>query len=115
MKYLLITHWPNHWDKLPDNTAHFSRFMLKGEMNIHRLKDDVETTFIKLNTDTGEMERAWIGKVSSIEVSPEKILFRTDLKNEIKPPKKYSNYGVGWHLIGKAPKQAQPIKRRWNV
>jgi hypothetical protein len=98
MKYVMITQRANHWDKLPYKTASFAKGMLKGEMSLNKLKENTVTTFIKLNIESGEPEKAWIGKVSKIRVLNMVITFSAELEKEIKPPKRYADYDIGWYV-----------------
>lgn len=98
MKYVMITQRANHWDKLPDMTAGFARGMFKKGMDISKIKEDTKTTFIKLNIETGEIDKAWIGKVSNLRITSNHISFKVNLEKEIAIPKKYADYNIGWYL-----------------
>jgi hypothetical protein len=100
MKYLMITSFNNHWDKLYKGKTSYSDFMLKGKMNISFLKDDTPTIFIKIDYVTKQHQKAWEGAVSnfSIDTVTNKIHFNVKINKEIPLPSKFSLEHEGWFL-----------------
>lgn len=92
----MITQLNGYWDNLPDGIGSYPKGMLKG-FQANELKEDIDTTFIKLDTGTGKPHRAWKGSVSHLVFSQSKVTFRVNLKKEITVPVKYRDYRIGWY------------------
>jgi len=107
-KYLMITHWENHWDNIKE--THYSTSMLRDGMQKELIKNEPTTTiFIKLNEQTRKLEKAWIGTAYDFEFKKddkdkeEIIYFRVDIQKEIpddKIPKEFLGKSEGWYFIG---------------
>ena len=104
MKYVMVTNWDDHWDKIGDG-ASYSFNMLRGLMSREKLEEHTPTIFIKLNKDTKVPEKAWDGEVHSFDVT-NRIHFKFKLAREIEPPKEYEHLGEGWHII---EERAEPV------
>lgn len=98
MKYVMVSDWSNHWDKLKGNSTYYSPNMLKWGMSESKLIDNTITIFLKRNKDTKEIEKAWQGRVYNIRSYKEKFWFSVAIDKEIIPPKKYLSYSVGWYF-----------------
>lgn len=104
MKYIMVTSWSGHWNSIRNNRTLFTERMLRGIMNKDLLKPMTKTLFIKRNKDTRILENAWTGKVYDFKDTKYKedsaIEFTVDIEKEIKCPKKYLNYDLGWYVEG---------------
>lgn len=99
MKYVMVTHWNKHWDKLPQNRTYYAPGMFKQGMSGEKLEEKTPTTFIKLDRITRRPERAWEGYVHNItQQEGGKIYFMVALASEIEVPEKYIAYIEGWYL-----------------
>jgi len=97
-KYVMVTHWPNHWDNLPHNETYFTKGMLKQGMTIDRIRENTPTIFIKVNKQTKTPEKAWEGNVYNLRVEENRIFFKVKINKEIPIPSEYSNYSEGWYI-----------------
>ena len=98
MRYIMVTNWDNHWDKLPEEKTRYRKKMFKGSMCIEKLEDNTSAIFIKRNKGTKKFERAWEGKVTAINPDGENISFNVNLESEIECPAEYKGYTEGWYL-----------------
>jgi len=112
--FLMITHWRNHWDKIPGNRTYYTINMLKGELRKkykEYLENNVPTIFIKIDRKTKIPQKAWRGTVSDFEEKEEEkrgkkkkcIYFSVNIEEEIPIPKKYEGLREGWYLISDLP------------
>ena len=98
-RYIMVTHWDDHWDRLRNNETHFSKGMLKGKMSLSRIKDYTPTLFIKLNKNTREVEAAWEGETYDFKEEVNRIKFKVKIFRKLeKLPQKYASYNEGWYL-----------------
>ncbi|MEM2463670.1 MAG: hypothetical protein QXY07_03190 [Candidatus Bathyarchaeia archaeon] len=100
LKYIMVTHWANHWDKLPNNETHFTRGMLKSGMTIDKVRENIRTIFIKKNEQTRKPEKAWEGSVYGFRVEKDRIYFKVKIDREIPIPSEYIKYPEGWYAEG---------------
>ncbi len=100
MKYIMITHWKDHWNKLPGNQTHYTFGMLKEGVDLNNLKNNTPTVFIKLNEDTKEPEKAWEGVVYDFEINKKRgrVYFKVKINREILVPEKYKTWKEGWYM-----------------
>jgi hypothetical protein len=63
MKYILVTLFEDHWDKLKENFISFPKQMLSPDLMRQPIAEGIETIFIKRDKRFGTMERCWIGTV----------------------------------------------------
>jgi len=99
MKYVMITHWKNHWNNVPNNRTFYSLKMLKRPLNVKDLRENIFTIFIKLNEKTRRPERAWEGVVYNFRINnvENRIYFEFRLDREILVPEKYRDWTEGWY------------------
>ncbi|MCE4605635.1 MAG: hypothetical protein F7C08_03785 [Desulfurococcales archaeon] len=99
MKYVMVTHLENHWDKIPNNITSYKIKWIKFELNKENIKDYTPTIFIKLNVNK-EPVKAWEGYVYNIKIKNDKVFFNVKLEREIQHiPDEYINYKEGWYII----------------
>lgn len=98
MKYIMVTDFDKHWDKIPGNFTSYSPKMVKLHSRNEKLISGTETIFIKKLQDSGELEKAWQGRVYDIEKMPGKIYFRVEIVKEIECPKEYREYVNRWYI-----------------
>lgn len=98
MSYVMVTHFRDHWDKLPNNETRYTKTMFRAGMNESKLFENARTTFIKLDERTKKVEKAWRGWVYDFRPDPKKVYFRVTIDEEIRCPKKYYNYSEGWYF-----------------
>jgi hypothetical protein len=96
MKYILITDFPNHWDKIPQNMTSYSPGMVKPKAFKDKLQPGMPTIFIKKEKYTDKVEKAWSGTVFNIQQIPGSIFFRVEIEKEIECPEEYVGWGNGW-------------------
>ena len=39
LKYVMVTHWGNHWNNLPNNETYFTKNMLKKGMTTDEIRE----------------------------------------------------------------------------
>jgi len=103
MRYIMVTHWDNHWDRLPNNETYYTFRMLKG-LDSDKVEENsklgkIPTIFVKIKKDNKEFERAWEGYTYDFKVSKKekKIYFKVQILREIDPPQKYRKLYEGWY------------------
>ena len=97
MKYIMVTDFPNHWDKIKGNMTSYPPKMVKG-VKPDKLQSAVDTLFIKKYGDSDDIENAWSGKVHDIQKIPGSIFFRVEIEKEIDCPAEYAEYENGWYV-----------------
>ncbi len=97
MKYVMVTGFDNHWDRIKGNLTSYPPKMVK-KFKTDNLKSGIETIFIKKNKDSGGVEKAWCGKVHDIQKIPGGIFFRVEIGKEISCPEMYTEYENGWYV-----------------
>ena len=101
LKYVMVTHWGNHWNNLPNNETYFTKNMLKKGMTTDEIRENTPTIFIKLKSKYDKKpERAWEGKVYGFKYDGTRIRFKVKIDREIPIPAEYSNYLEGWYVEG---------------
>lgn len=100
MQYVMVTHFRDHWDKLPNNGTRYTKTMFRAGMDENRLSENTKTVFIKIDERTKKVEKAWRGSVYAFRIDPEKVYFKVTLdpKKPIPCPKKYIDYSEGWYF-----------------
>jgi len=102
IRYIMVTHWDNHWDKLPNNETYYTLGMLKG-LSVDKVMENsklgkIPTVFVKIKKDNREFERAWVGYTYDFRVSKNKIYFKVQISHEISLPQKYRKLYEGWYV-----------------
>jgi len=100
-KYLMITRWDDHWDKI--KRTYYSTSMFREGMRKELIENNATTIFIKVNKKTNKAEKAWIGTVSDFDDKGEKIYFSVNIEKEIHVdtiPKEFQEKPDGWYFIG---------------
>ncbi len=99
MRYIMVTHFSDHWDKCTNGKTSYQKKMLRNGINFSNLVENTETIFIKINQETKHVEKVWDGYVSNFDKndSTDKINFKVHIKNEIQCPEKYKKYSPGWY------------------
>jgi len=100
VRYILVTDWHDHWDKLPGGLSSFTTSMLVDPMAPQFLKDGTPTTFLLYSRSPRRPLRAWSGKVTEIshELGAARIVFRSKLSREIRFPRKHAKLADGWYV-----------------
>lgn len=101
MKYIMVTSWDNHWNKLRDNRALFTLGMIRWDLAKNKTADNTDTLFIKKHRITKEMQKCWVGKVYDFRKvmykDKEAISFGVKLEEIVNCPVKYLDYSEGWY------------------
>jgi len=101
-KYVMVTHWDDHWDTLPNNETHYTKKMIRFELKADKLLDRTPTLFIKLKSkDIKKPEKAWIGYVYGFKEEGDKIRFKVQIEKGLslaEVPKKFLSLKEGWYL-----------------
>jgi hypothetical protein len=97
MKYIMVTDWRGHWDKVGGQSS-YSYSMLRGAiLDPARIVDPSQAVFIKLDKTTRLPQKCWEGEVFGIVRRTEKVWFKFRLNREIQCPQKYVGYPDGWY------------------
>ena len=119
MKYIMVTHWENHWDHLRDNRTLFTKTMFRSQMNKAKLIDYTKTIFIKKDRESRKLEKCWIGKVYNFKEGPyrdfEAIYFSVTIDKEIICPIEYLERAEGWYCEDAVVSIPENIPARNNV
>lgn len=101
MKYIMVTSWDNHWNKLRDNRTLFTLGMIRWDLAKNKTVDNTDTLFIKKHRITKEMQKCWAGKVHDFRKvmykDKEAISFAVKLEEIVNCPVKYLDYSEGWY------------------
>jgi len=100
LKYVMVTHWENHWDQLGKNDTHYPKERIIGGMGAAKFVNGTPTIFIKLNKKTRKPEKAWEGIVYDIRDKGDKVYFKVEIHREISIPEEYAKYRPGWYVEG---------------
>ena len=98
MKYIMVTDFDNHWDKIEGNFTSYSSNMIKPRMTKDKLVSGTPTLFIKKTKYSTEVEKAWSGKVWDVNNLSGKIFFRVDIEKDIECPEEYALMDNGWYI-----------------
>lgn len=98
MKYIMVTDFDKHWDKIEKNFTSYSTNMIKQKISKGKFDSGTETIFIKKEKYTGIVEKSWIGQVTNIQVLPGKVYFSVEIEKEIPCPQEYSDWPNGWYF-----------------
>ncbi|NLL13817.1 MAG: hypothetical protein GX267_10470 [Fibrobacter sp.] len=97
MLFVMITDFPNHWDKIKGYLTSYPPKMVK-KAKPDQLKSGVKTIFIKKFKDSTDVEKAWSGKIYDIQKIPGSIFFRVEIEKENECPAEYAGYENGWYV-----------------
>ncbi len=113
MKYVMVTDWREHWDRLPGGRASYTMKMFVPPMAAKHLKDGTRTTFLLFSKPPRKPLRAWTGKVTGIELTGDSrpdnyrvgysrsvpaVTFTVHLSREIRFPSKHAALADGWYV-----------------
>lgn len=95
MKYVMVTGWPNHWDRT-GNKSSYSYSMLKGGViDPGKIVDHTPTVFIRIGRETKLPRKCWQGEILSTKRTSDKIWFEFRLDKEVLRSQKYVGYPEG--------------------
>jgi len=100
LRYIMVTHWMNHWDNLPGNETYFTKKMFGRGMSEDKIRENTPTIFIKKNMQTRKPEKAWEGSVYGFRDENNRIYFKVKIDREISIPSEYMEYPEGWYAEG---------------
>lgn len=96
-KYILVTGFPRHWDKV-GNKSSFTFQMLHGKvMNPDNIVEHTSSIFIKIDS-LGLVSKCWEGEILTKKKTEEKVWFEFALSREIPCPPQYVAYRPGWYV-----------------
>ena len=96
MKYILVTSWPKHWDKIGGKSS-FTYSMLKGRiMDPERIVVPAPAVFIKLDRETRLPQKCWKGEITAKKRTENRIWFDFRIDGTIECPPQYIGYPEGW-------------------
>jgi hypothetical protein len=100
MKYIMVTDWRDHWDKIPGGLTAYSTIMLVPPMSTARLVNGTSTIFLRFSSGPRAPLKAWTGKVTDISYSLKykRVGFRVKIGREIRFPRKCADLDDGWFL-----------------
>ncbi|MGN6421656.1 MAG: hypothetical protein ACTHMC_29355 [Pseudobacter sp.] len=103
-KYIMVTNWDLHWDKLGpkwNNSTLFTLPIIKDGIEKSNFPEKAVTLFIK-RSKSNELEKSWLGISKNFRQDPNKgnpaIRFEVSDLKEIDCPEEYKAYTNGWHL-----------------
>lgn len=102
MKYLMVTNFDAHWDKIKDNRTAYPLGMIQWDISKNISIENADTIFIKKHKYTRKVEKCWKGKVFQFvraEDNKPKIYFKVQIDNVIECPQQFINYLEGWYDI----------------
>jgi len=103
-RYIMVTHWVNHWDKIPHNQTYYPFHLVESGISFlkgtWKGEQPVPTIFIKLNENTQVPEKAWEGYTFDFKIDSKRkrIYFRVKIEKEVQVPFKYRNLREGWYI-----------------
>jgi hypothetical protein len=96
LKYVMVTTWPNHWDRV-GNKSSFSYSMLKGGvMDPSRIVNHTPAVFIRIDKETKLPRKCWEGELLVSKRTSDKVWFEFRLDGEIHCPQQYVGFPEGW-------------------
>ena len=98
MKYIMVTDFDNHGNRIEKNFTSYSSSMIKPKHKKGELISGTATIFIKKAKFSTEIETAWEGKVRDITKLSGKIFFRVEINKEIACPDEYTTLENGWYI-----------------
>jgi hypothetical protein len=102
----MVTYRNRHWDELPNREAYYNKEVIRFELKEDRLMDKAPTLFIKLNGETGGLEKAWIGYVYGFKDEDDRVSFKVYVEKEVPLtdiPKRYLSLREGWYSEDERP------------
>lgn len=120
MKYVMVTNWDNHWNKLHNNRTLFTLGMVRWDINKIKPVENTDTLFIKKHRITREILGCWAGKVYDFKKEmykdKEAISFGVKLKEIVSCPVGYLDYSEGWYCEADgAPEENIPIDKEQDT
>ncbi len=100
MKFIMVTHFENHWDQVNGRSSYL-KTMYKGS---GFPRANIETIFIRRNKTTNKIERCWSGKILDVKEDGKqyRFTFRLDPR-EIGCPAEHVKYSRGGWYCDEAP------------
>ncbi len=97
MKYVLVTSWPRHWDKIEGKSS-FTYSMLRGSvMNPDRIVERTPALFIKSDKETRLPQKCWQGEILSKKRTEDRLWFTFKLDGLVKCPERWIGSPDGWY------------------
>src|SRR2546425_4564504 len=90
LKYIMVTDFEKHWDRIPNKETSYPYRMLKGDTAGKVLINGTPTVFVKVDKD-GLPIKAWNGRVEGIREEGSDIKFRVVLEFQIENLVQYAN------------------------
>jgi hypothetical protein len=103
-KYIMVTSWNLHWDKLKEkwnNSTLFTLSRIKYGITTSQFPEEATTLFIKTDSK-GNFEKSWLGISKNFRHDPNRgnpaIRFEVENLKEVACPNTFKSFGIGWHL-----------------
>jgi hypothetical protein len=98
MKYVLVTTWPKHWDKIESKSS-FTYSMLRGSvMNPDNIVERTPALFIRDERGTGLPQKCWKGEILTKKRTEEEIWFTFKLDGLVECPEGCICSPDGWFV-----------------
>ncbi len=96
--YILVTDFHGYWDSLGEKEANYPEAMLKNPQKFDYFTGNIPTIFIKLNKQSKNIERAWIGSIYSIKKKENKIYFKVKIDSLLSSVEQFVGLENGWYI-----------------
>jgi hypothetical protein len=117
-KYIMITHWENHWDAIPNQETCYPKKYIRFEPIAENVVEKTATLFIKLDKKTRKPDKAWVGHVSRFKDKGNKICFKVNVERQVllaDIPERYLLLKEGWYLENWYLKGAEALPREFAL
>jgi hypothetical protein len=95
----MVTGYDRHWDGLrEEEETYYPETMLKGLKTFDYYKENVPTTFVKLNTKDQKSERAWKGSIYGIRKNGNRIYFKVKIDSSLPNVEQFLDWKCGWYI-----------------
>ena len=97
MYYILTTFFQDHWDQVRNNRTGYKLEYVN--IPSEQLINNTPTIFLRINRQTREIEKAWLGKVFDIETTEDKLNFSLIIDSEIEVQPEFVRTNINWYVI----------------
>jgi len=102
MKYLMVTSFDYHWNRITNNRTYYTLGMIKWDIEKKPPVEGADTIFIKKHKSTKKLEKCWEGKVfqfEKVESEKTRIYFKVKIEKPIECPQQFIDRPEGWYDV----------------